>query len=72
VFASGHLSLPINSDVQRTIDISKAIVRVTIDIKVNGVENEYKIAFLDQYAKQLSYLHIENKNTSLDISSPVT
>ena len=62
----------INSEVQRTIDLTSPVVKITVDLKVTGIENEYQIAFPDSHAKQLAYLSVSKKGgKSLPTTAPV-
>eukprot|EP01041_Mallomonas_annulata_P011993 gene11993-25125_t len=71
-FAYTASSAPINTDVQRTIDLTSPVVKITIDVKVSNIEKEYKIAFPDIQAKQLAYLSVSKKGQVIPTTAPVT
>lgn len=56
--------LTTNTDVTRTIDATSAIVKITIDIKAEDIENnQYNIVFNTEQNNHLSFLSVkENKN----------
>ena len=62
----------INTEVQRTIDLTSPIVKVTIDVKAINIEKEYQIGFPDFQAKQLAFLSVSKKGgKSLPTTAPV-
>ena len=68
------LSIPINTEIQRTIDASKAIVKITTEIKTENVNegNEYDIIFPNPNAKNLAFLSIKINDKDQEILSPIT
>jgi hypothetical protein len=74
LIVSTTLSIPINTEIQRTIDASKAIVKITTEIKTENVneENEYDIIFPNSKAKNLAFLSIKINDKDQEILSPIT
>lgn len=62
----------VNTEVQRTIDLTSPIVKITVDIKATNVEKEYQIAFPDIQAKQLAFLSVTKKGKLIKTTAPVS
>mmetsp|Transcript_16718 Transcript_16718/g.16817 ORF Transcript_16718/g.16817 Transcript_16718/m.16817 type:complete len:453 (+) Transcript_16718:63-1421(+) len=62
----------INTEVQRTIDLTGPIVKITADIKATNIEKEYEIIFPDSQAKQLAYLTVTKKGKTIPTTAPVS
>mmetsp|Transcript_14306 Transcript_14306/g.21418 ORF Transcript_14306/g.21418 Transcript_14306/m.21418 type:complete len:431 (+) Transcript_14306:129-1421(+) len=62
----------INSDVQRHLDVSNAMLKMTVDIKAKNIKDEYKICFPDRLAYRLSMLTASMKGQEIPLSEPQT
>ena len=65
-------SATINTDVQRTIDLTTPVVRMTIDLKASNIDKEYLITFPDTLASHLAYLSVTRKGKPIKTTAPVT
>ena len=66
-------AIPVNKNVTRLIDASKAIIKVTITVKAANVDDDYVVVFPDDLARHLSFLSVSgSKGKQLNISAPVT
>ena len=66
------VSTPVNLDVQRTIDASKAIVRIFYDIKVGDFKSNdhYELLFPKNASAQLAFLSIEIGEDEISLPEP--
>ena len=62
----------VNTEVLRTIDLTSAIVKMTIELKISNIEKEYKIAFPDSQAEKLSFIAVYKKGKQLPLTAPVS
>ena len=74
LFLSLVLSIPLNKDVQRTIDASKSIVRITSEIKTENLSkgDEYTIIIPQDLSENLAFVSVYSKNKDLKLSAPKT
>jgi hypothetical protein len=66
------VSATTNTEIQRVIDLTSPMVKITIDVKASNIEKEYKISFPDDQAKHLAFISVTKKGKSLPVSAPVT
>jgi len=71
LFGNGKATT-VNTEVQRTIDLTSPIVKIILDIKATNVEKEYQIVFPDSQAKQLSFLSVTKKGKTVKTTAPVS
>lgn len=66
----------INKNIVRTVDASKAIVKVVLAIEAAGVDGEYQLSFSDTEASHLAHLTAvvggKKQERALEISAPTT
>jgi len=62
----------INTEVQRIIDISSSVTKLSIDLKISEITNEYKLAFSNYQAERLAFLSITKKGKKLNPTAPVS
>ena len=58
----------INKDIQRTVDASSSMVKITTEIKATGVDKEYIFCFPKVQADHLAYISVTNKGQQLEIT----
>ena len=62
----------VNTEVQRTIDLTSPIVKIVVDIKATNVDKEYQIVFPDSQAKQIALLSVVKKGKAIKTTAPVS
>jgi hypothetical protein len=61
----------VNTEVVQSVDATTSVLRYSADVKATGVEGQYDLLFLNDWAEHLSFLSVTSKGKSLTVRPPV-